>query len=1067
MNHLHLLLVFGLCVFVISGIGTTLTVIENVTGIYTHLHTTQLDDLVSNIMKPISPWYSQATGSSPLTPPGTSYYLEDFTTTTYRDLSNTNVTGWGDGTIRLPNNAPTIAGTCNTPSSAVGVFVAGNYAYVADHVSGLQVINITDPTAPSIAGTCNTPDSARGVFVAGNYAYVADWGSGLQVLNITDPTNPFIAGVCDTPSYSRGVFVDGDYAYVADDTSGLQVVNIADPTAPSIVGTCDTPVAAYGVFVVGDYAYVADHSSGLQVVNIADPTAPSIVGTCDTPSYAYGLFVLGDYAYVADGFSGLQIINIADPTDPFIAGAYNLYWSLGVFADGDYAYVADADPGLQVLNITDPTDPFIAGVCDTPSFASDVFVVGDYAYVADDTSGLQVVKITNLTELAPLAVAQSFPVFDNSAMLLVRATLTSSSTVPSGTAVTYYLSADDGVHWEQVTPASEHTFAYTGHQLKWKAVLTTSDSMKTPTVSSLSITYHTVMGAPSLLSPGNGTATADNTPMFTWGALSGAASYLIQLDTVVSFNSLDLINATSGAPSYTPATALSDGVWYWRVVANDSDGELGIFSGTWSFTIETSAPTWDQTPTNQVVEFYEPFWYDLNASDPSGIDTWWLNDTVHFTMDSNTGIITNVITLPVDTYGLRVWVNDTLNNIQTTTFTVTVQDTTPPTWDQTPTNQTLELGDPFRYDLNASDPSGIDTWWLNDTVHFTMDSNTGIITNATALPMGIYGVQVWVNDSYTNIRTRTFTVTVQDTILPTWDQLPTNQQVMLGAAFTYDVNASDLGGIAYYWVNDTSHFVIDGNGVITNATALTVGVYGVEVRAYDPASLFCTATISVTVQDITPPAWDETPTDHVVELGASFRYDLNASDASGIDLYWINDTTHFVIDRNGIITNHVALVVGVYRLEVRAYDPTPLYCAATFIVTVQDTTAPTWDQVPADQVVALGTPFHFDLYASDPAGIDHWWLNDTTHFIIDAAGTITNATTLQVGTYGLEVRAFDPSNHYCSAAFTVTVEAPTSTPPPIPGYLVLAMVLGLVGAIGTAMYVLYRRRQLGSKPSSS
>ncbi|MCK4963014.1 MAG: hypothetical protein KAS19_11035, partial [Anaerolineales bacterium] len=285
----------------------------------------------------------------------------------------------------------------------------------------------------------------------------------------------------------------------------------------------------------------------------------------------------------------------------------------------------------------------------------------------------------------------------------------------------------------------------------------------------------------------------------------------------MSFNSPDLINATVGAPNYTPATALSDGVWYWRVAANDSDGDLGIFSDTWSLTIETSAPTWDQTPTNQVVEFYEPFRYDLNASDPSGIDTWWLNDTVHFTMDPNTGIITNATVLPVDTYGLQIWVNDTVNNIQTTTFTVTVQDTTPPTWDQTPTDQTIELGNPFRYDLNATDPSGLDMWWLNDTAHFTMDPNTGIITNATALPMGIYGVQVWINDSYTNTRTRTFTITVQDTISPTWDQPPTDQTIELGDPFRYDVNASDLGGIAYYWVNDTTHFAIDPNGVITNA----------------------------------------------------------------------------------------------------------------------------------------------------------------------------------------------------------------------------------------------------------
>lgn len=51
---------------------------------------------------------------------------------------------------------------------------------------------------------------------------------------------------------------------------------------------------------------------------------------------------------------------------------------------------------------------------------------------------------------------------------------------------------DNGSHWEQVTPGSEHSFTNTGNQLKWKAVLTTTNSSKTPTISSLSISYETV-----------------------------------------------------------------------------------------------------------------------------------------------------------------------------------------------------------------------------------------------------------------------------------------------------------------------------------------------------------------------------------------------------------------------------------------------------------------------------------------------------------------------------------------------------------------------------------------------
>ena len=77
-----------------------------------------------------------------------------------------------------------IAGSVDTPGDARGVIVSGNYVYVADSGSGLQVIDITTPASPQIVGSVNTPGSANGVAVSGNYAYVADEYSGLQVIDI-------------------------------------------------------------------------------------------------------------------------------------------------------------------------------------------------------------------------------------------------------------------------------------------------------------------------------------------------------------------------------------------------------------------------------------------------------------------------------------------------------------------------------------------------------------------------------------------------------------------------------------------------------------------------------------------------------------------------------------------------------------------------------------------------------------------------------------------------------------------------------------------------------------------
>ncbi len=87
-------------------------------------------------------------------------------------------------------------------------------------------------------------------------------------------------------------------------------------------------------------------------------------------------------------------------------------------------------------------------------------------------------------------------------------------------------------------------------------------------------------------------------------------------------------------------------------------------------------------------------------------------------------------------------------------------DNLPPIWDEMPTDQIVFVNVAFRYDLDATDPEGLlDMLWLNDTTNFAIDAE-GVITNASALAEGAYGVQVSVNDTYGHVLTGTFTVTV-------------------------------------------------------------------------------------------------------------------------------------------------------------------------------------------------------------------------------------------------------------------------------------------------------------------
>ncbi|GCL41751.1 cadherin domain-containing protein [Dolichospermum planctonicum] len=150
--------------------------------------------------------------------------------------------------------------------------------------------------------------------VVGNYAYVADWTSGLQIIDISNPTTPTLKGNYDTSGNALGVQVVGNYAYVADTSGGLKIIDISNPTTPTLKGNYDTPYYAYGVQVVGNYAYVADGDSGLQIIDISNPTTPTLKGNYDTSGIAWGVQVVGNYAYVAD-YYGLQIIDVSEFTN--------------------------------------------------------------------------------------------------------------------------------------------------------------------------------------------------------------------------------------------------------------------------------------------------------------------------------------------------------------------------------------------------------------------------------------------------------------------------------------------------------------------------------------------------------------------------------------------------------------------------------------------------------------------------------------------------------------------------------------------------------------------------------
>jgi hypothetical protein len=346
-------------------------------------------------------------------------------------------------------------GTASCLDTVRGLYISGKYAYATSWSDdALTIIDISDPSNPKevghindteVGGTAQLLDGAEGVYVSGNYAYVASRNDdGLSIIDVSNKSNPVelgyindsnVGGTAQCLNGAWDIYISGKYAYVTGSSDdGLSIIDISDPTNPKEVGCIqDTEQAgtaqlldgAYDVYVSGEYAYITspfDH--GLSIIDVSDPTNPQEVGyindtnvggTANLLNGSDHVYVSGKYAYVtADYDNGLSIINISDPTNPTEVAYINdsitkgtascLRRPHGVYVSGKYAYVvSDGDDALSIIDISNPEDPRevaciqddnLGGTATILNGVDEVYVSGKYAYVSSaNEDGLSIIDI--------------------------------------------------------------------------------------------------------------------------------------------------------------------------------------------------------------------------------------------------------------------------------------------------------------------------------------------------------------------------------------------------------------------------------------------------------------------------------------------------------------------------------------------------------------------------------------------------------------------------------------------------------------------------------------------------
>jgi len=273
----------------------------------------------------------------------------------------------------------------------LGVKSDGNYAYIGEGPN-LTVLDVSGTSNPAPVERIRFKGTISDVFLSGNRVYAAGWVSGLQIIDVSNPQTPAVIGSFKTNAYS--VYVSNNRAYVSLAQGGVQIINVTQPTTPVLMGSIPGTGFVHNIWVSGNRAYLAGLQTGLHVYDVTQPSTPVLKVSYMGAQYAWDVVTSGSLAYVAG--SELYIVNFSNVTSPTLLATHTIPGNgMSICRQGNRVYVGTTSGSLHIVDVTLPTSPTRLGTWTGAVLPASVCVVGNTAYVCDAHRGLYVLDVSN------------------------------------------------------------------------------------------------------------------------------------------------------------------------------------------------------------------------------------------------------------------------------------------------------------------------------------------------------------------------------------------------------------------------------------------------------------------------------------------------------------------------------------------------------------------------------------------------------------------------------------------------------------------------------------------------
>jgi hypothetical protein len=357
-------------------------------------------------------------------------------------------------------------------------------------------------------------------------------------------------------------------------------------------------------------------------------------------------------------------------------------------------------------------------------------------------------------------------------------------------------------------------------------------------------------------------------------------------------------------------------------------------------------------------------------------------------------------TFPLGVTTVTVKATDASGNASSTTFTVTVRDTTPPT-----------ITKPADVVVEQTDRAGTVVTFAAPTATDICDASTAVTcvpASGSKFPLGVTTVTCTATDVSGNASTTTFNVTVRDTTPP-----------VLTKPADVVVEQTDRAGTVVTFATPTATDICDASPAVTcvpaSGSKFPLGATSVTCTATDASGNASTTTFNVTVRDTTPPVLTK-PADVMIEQ----------TDRAGTVVTFATPTATDICDASPSVmcvpASGSKFPLGTTTVTCTATDASGNASTTTFNVTVRDTTPP-----------VLTKPANVAVEQQDRAGTVVTFATPTATDVCDASPSVTcvpaSGSKFPLGATSVTCTATDASGNASVTSFTVTVR--DTTPPVI------------------------------------